>query len=86
LANGFVVTPRVSGDQVVLEISQRAEAMRNGTVETQQLQTQATGRVGEWLALGGVSSSSTSTQRGIGTRQYSTQSDQRSIWIKVELQ
>jgi type II secretory pathway component GspD/PulD (secretin) len=86
LTNGFVVTPRVSGDQVILEISQRAESLRNGTIETQQLQTQAAGRVGEWLSLGGVNTSSSSTQRGIGTRQYSTQSDQRSVWIKVELQ
>jgi hypothetical protein len=86
LANGFVVTPRVSGEQVILEISQRAESLRNGTIETQQLQTQAAGRLGEWLALGGVNTSSSSTQRGIGTRQYSTQSDQRSVWIKVELQ
>ena len=86
LANGFVVTPRVNGERVVLDIAQRAQKARNGVIENQELQTQASGRLGEWLSLGGVAESSTSTQRGIGTRQYATQSDQRSIWIKVELQ
>ena len=86
LANGFTVTPRVNGDHVVLDISQRAESLRNGAIDTQQLQTQASGQLGEWLALGGATESSTSTQRGIGSRQYSTSSDQRSLWIKVVVQ
>jgi hypothetical protein len=86
LSNGFVVTPRVTADQVILDVSQQSQALRNGTIDSQQLQTQASGRLGEWLALGGITESSSSTQRGIGGRQYSTTSDQRSIWIKVELQ
>jgi type II secretory pathway component GspD/PulD (secretin) len=86
LVNGFVVTPRVSGDRVVLDISQRAESLRNGVIDNQELQTQASARLGEWLSLGGVSESSTSSERGIGSRQYSTRSDNRSLWIKVELQ
>jgi len=86
LANGFVVTPRVSGDRVILDVSQRAQSYRNGVIDNQELQTQASGRVGEWLNLGGVAESSTTTQSGIGARQYSTQSDQRSVWIKVDVQ
>ena len=86
LANGFIVTPRVNGERVVLDITQRAQSLRNGTIDSQSLTTQASGRVGEWLALGGVAESSTSTQRGLGSRQYATSSDQRSLWIKVELQ
>jgi type II secretory pathway component GspD/PulD (secretin) len=85
LSNGFVVTPRVNGERVVLDVSQQAQTMRNGAIDTQQLQTQASGRLGEWLALGGIEESSTSTQRGIGTREYGTSSEQRSLWIKVEL-
>jgi type II secretory pathway component GspD/PulD (secretin) len=86
LSSGFIVTPRISGDRVILEVSQQAQTIRNGTIDSQQLQTQASGRVGDWLALGGIEESSTSTQRGIGTRQYATASDQRSLWIKVEIQ
>jgi hypothetical protein len=86
LANGFIVTPRVNGERVVLDIAQRAQSLRNSTIDSQSLTTQASGRLGEWLALGGVAESSTSTQRGPGSRQYATSSDQRSLWIKVELQ
>jgi hypothetical protein len=85
LSNGFLVTPRVNGDRVILDVSQQAQSMRNGVIDSQKLQTQVSGRLGEWLALGGVSTSSSSTQGGIGARQYATASDQRSIWIKVEL-
>lgn len=86
LPNGFIVTPRVNGERVVLDVSQRTDSLRNGTVDTQSVQTQASGRLGEWLALGGIEESSTSTQRGLGSRQYATSSDERSLWVKVELQ
>jgi type II secretory pathway component GspD/PulD (secretin) len=86
LANGFVVTPRVNGDSVILEIQQRAETARGGSIETQQLQTQVNGRVGEWIALGGVSQTHLSTERDLGTRSYSTRSDDRTIWVKIEAQ
>ena len=86
LTDGFVVTPRVSGDQVILEISQQSQKARNGRIENQQLQTQTSGRLGEWLNLGGVEQSSSTTQQGIGSRRYSTQTDHRSVWIKVDVQ
>ena len=84
--NGFVVTPRVNGEVVVLDISQRAEAMRNGTIETQQLETQVSGRVGEWMALGDVRSTANVSRSGVGSREYSTRRDERTVWVKVELQ
>ena len=56
----------------------------NGTVQTQHLTTQASGPVGEWLRLGGVNETASSQQSGILSRQYSTQSDAREVWVKVE--
>jgi hypothetical protein len=44
------------------------------------------GRVGEWISLGGINSNSSTSRSGIGSRQYSTQSDERSLWVKVDLQ
>jgi hypothetical protein len=41
--------------------------------------------LGEWIQLGGVSESASSQQRGILSRQYSTSSDERGIWVKVSL-
>lgn len=86
LPNGFLVTPRVNGETVMLDIQQRSDAIRGGQIETQQLQTQVSGRLGQWIALGGVVSSSTTTQRGMGSRTYATRSDDLGVWVKIELQ
>jgi len=86
LPNGFLVTPRVSGETVILDIQQRSDAVRGGRIETQQVQTQVSGRLGTWIALGGVTSSNTTNQRSLGGRSYSTQSDERNVWVKVEAQ
>lgn len=84
LSSGYVVTPRVNDGQVVLEISQRAETLQNGTIRTQELQTQASGKLGQWIALGAIRESATSTRNDVGARHYATQSDERGVWIKVE--
>lgn len=84
LSSGFVITPRVNGQTVVLDIEQQDERVVNGTVQTQHLTTQVSGTLGQWIQLGGVSESSSSQQRGILSRQYSTGSEERSIWVKVE--
>jgi type II secretory pathway component GspD/PulD (secretin) len=84
VSSGFLVTPRVNATQVVLDIEQQDERVVNGSVQTQRLTTQVSGPLGEWIRLGGVSESASSQQRGILSRQYSTQSDAREIWVKVE--
>jgi hypothetical protein len=84
LSSGFEVTPRVNGAQVVLDIAQQDERVVNGTVQTQHLTTQASGPLGEWIRLGGVNETASTHQSSILGRQYSTQSDAREVWIKVE--
>lgn len=84
LQRGFMVTPRLRGNEVVLEISQQDERVAGGTVQTQSLNTQVIGQLGSWMQLGGVSESSSSTSRGVLSRSYGTQSDQLSIWVKVD--
>ena len=84
LSSGFLVTPRVTGTQVVLEIEQRDERVVNGNVQTQHLTTQVSGPLGEWIRLGGVNETASSQHSGILSRQYATQSDAREIWVRVE--
>jgi type II secretory pathway component GspD/PulD (secretin) len=84
VSSGFVVTPRVNGQTVVLDIEQQDERVVNGNVQTQHLTTQVSGALGEWIQLGAVSESASSRERSILSRQYSTQSDERSIWVKVQ--
>jgi len=86
--SGLAVTPRRIGEQqVMLEIQQqsRQRSATTGRIENQSLSTQVTGRLGQWLELGGLSGSSSTTQRGILSRSYATSSDERSVWVKVEL-
>jgi type II secretory pathway component GspD/PulD (secretin) len=86
--NGFTVIPRSLGeDRVRLEINQqnRQRSAVSGRIESQSLTTQVSGKLGEWVELGGLSGSATSTQSGIVSRGYTTSSDERSVWVKVEL-
>jgi type II secretory pathway component GspD/PulD (secretin) len=82
------VTPRsLGGERVMLEIDQqsRQRSSVSGRIESQSLTTQVSGKLGEWLELGGLRGSSSTTQSGILSRSYSTSSDERSVWVKVEL-
>ena len=86
VSSGFLVTPRVSADRVVLDIEQQAQRLgsNNQTIDTQRIGTQVSGRIGDWISLGGVSESSSSQSRGIVSGHYATQSDTLEVWVKVE--
>jgi len=86
LQRGFVVTPRLNGDQVILDISQQDERVGGNGIHSQSLSTQVTGRLGSWIQLGGVSESSSSTNSGILSRSYSTGGSELSVWVKVDPQ
>lgn len=85
VTSGFYVLPRVSGEQVTLEINPQRNTLGNrGAVNVQQASTVLSGRLGEWIELGGVGQQSRSS--GSGTV-YSTQdvnADNRSIFVRVE--
>lgn len=83
--SGFLVTPRLSAQRVTLDIEQQAQQVgANQSVDTQRITTQASGRLGEWIALGGVSESASSQSSGVLSRQYATRSDDLEVWVKVE--
>ncbi|HEY0684001.1 MAG TPA: secretin N-terminal domain-containing protein [Steroidobacter sp.] len=86
LQRGFTVTPRVAGDQVILDISQQDERVSGGGIQSQSLNTQVMGRLGTWIQLGSVSESSSRTDRGILSRNYSTGANELAIWVKVDPQ
>lgn len=86
LDNGFMVTPRLNGQRVILDIVQRAErrADSSAQVDLQSLATQVTGQLGEWLSLGAVSESAARHDAGPAGRRYSTQDATLEIWVKVD--
>ena len=87
LTSGYLVTPRLNGDHVTLQIDQQSQEAghRGGSATTQSLSTQASGSLGTWIELGGVAESSSSIRSSGAGRSLETQSGNRSIWVKVEL-
>lgn len=86
LQRGFMVTPRVNGDQVSLEITQQDERIGGNGIESQSLNTQVMGRLGSWIQLGGVSESSSRADSGVVDRSYSTGANELGLWVKVDTQ
>lgn len=84
---GFYVVPRVSGSQVTLDIAPQLDRFdRRGeyTIDRQQAQTQVSGRLGEWIRVGG---SNEGFERADNVNLTSTRQrggETRGIWVRVE--
>ncbi|HZW24469.1 MAG TPA: secretin N-terminal domain-containing protein [Gallionella sp.] len=84
---GFYVLPRVNGDRVTLEISAQNDAQVRGdplAVNTQQASSTLSGRLGEWMELGGTGMRETVDEGTISSRSAARKSEQRSVLIRVE--
>ncbi|MCK6406022.1 MAG: hypothetical protein L6Q60_08395 [Rhodocyclaceae bacterium] len=87
IGQGFYAEPRLAGDRVMLEISPQFDTPGNagyGSVNTQRVSTTVSGRLGEWIELGGSGQQAGGTQRGnlsVGTSEVR---DNRSVWLMVE--
>ena len=86
VTSGFSVTPRINGDRVVLQIDQQSQKLAGGAVQSQSLGTEVSGALGEWIELGGVTESGNSHERSLTNGRYATNSDARTLWVKVEAQ
>jgi hypothetical protein len=84
---GFYVLPRVQGDRVTVEIEAQNDAPVRGdplSVNTQQASTTLSGRLGEWIELGGTGQRETVDDGTISTRSVARKHEQRSVLIRVE--
>lgn len=88
VTRGFYVTANLHGDRVQITIANnrdRVDQLRTDVIHTQQTDTRVSGRVGEWITLGGVDESASSSSDGT-FRRYSTQGRQDlSLRVKVEV-
>jgi type II secretory pathway component GspD/PulD (secretin) len=85
---GFYVLPRTRGDNVMLEVSPFRSSRsntRDDNIDTQSAVTTITGRIGEWLLIGGVTEQVEQTRSGIGTTSSTQSSADSSIWIRADL-
>lgn len=86
LGTGFYAEPRLVGERVTLEISPSHDTPGAvpGSANIQRLSTTVSGRLGEWIALGGSSRDSAADSSGgnhYGTR---NSTDSRQVWLKVD--
>lgn len=85
--SGFYVRPRLSGDTVTVEINPQRESLdrsRRGAVNVQQVVTTVSGRLGEWIVIGGVDLDRDSSQSVLLGRSSRSEMENRRVVIKVD--
>jgi type II secretory pathway component GspD/PulD (secretin) len=84
---GFYVRPRVSGDRVTLDVSPQRESLSSqvpGGVNVQSVVTTVSGRLGEWMEIGGIGQDSSAEQTVLLGRSSSATRDSRRVLVKVD--
>jgi type II secretory pathway component GspD/PulD (secretin) len=87
VGTGFRVRPRVNGNNVTLEISTRRDSLGDPNAQSfdvQRVDTVISGRLGQWMELGGIGQSSTQYDSGTVSRRSSTGTDDRRVLLKVD--
>jgi len=86
VGQGFYALPRLAGERVNIDIRPFSGSLAGHgfDVETQELSTTITGRLGEWIELGGSSQQGReATGRITGAGSMETR-DTRSVWLLVD--
>lgn len=87
VTQGFYVTASLTGDIVHVSISSNNDKLsqsQTGAIDIQSTDTRVTGRLGEWISVGGVNQQSQGDQRDF-LQKHSTQGSQdMSMRLKVE--
>lgn len=82
---GFYVVPHLSGDRVTLEILTAASSLQaDGAAGVQGVQTTVSGRLGEWIEVGGIGQQSNLRESEILARGSEARRDARRVLLKVE--
>lgn len=91
VSSGFYVLPRINGDRVTLEITAQNDSLAPNqpagnfpNTRIQQTSTTVSGRLGEWLVVGGAGQQRNIDDSTISTRSLSDTREQRNVLIKVE--
>lgn len=83
--SGFYATTWVHDGNVRISIDQSNDRLHGQRIATQQLRTEVTGRVGEWLPIGDLSASASQHGSGIGSRSTSSHTNTTGLYLKVDL-
>jgi len=87
ITSGFYVRPRLSGDRVTLDVRPQQESLSGqvpGAVNVQSLVTTVSGRLGEWMEIGGVAQDAGGRQTVLLGGSVTASRDDRRVLIRVE--
>jgi len=85
--SGFYVLPRLNGNQVTLLVAPRLTRVAPGRVpvlDVKDVQTTATGQLGEWIELGGINQSFRDSNRETLSSSNVSGNELHSVLIKVD--
>ena len=88
--SGFYVRPRLNGDRVTLEISTQNDAVEGSryggapAVRTQKVLATVSGRLGEWMVLGGTLQQGDEDTTTIGSHTMTSKQETRRVLLKVD--
>jgi hypothetical protein len=87
ILTGFYVRPRVTGNVVTLDVSPQRDTpghQGRGSMNVQRVSTTVSGRLGEWLEIGGIVSGRSFEESGNVYRSARASGDNRRVLIKVD--
>jgi len=82
---GFYATAWVNGNTVRIGIDQSDDALQGRAISTQQLRSEVSGALGQWIPIGVLSDSATRQDSGIASHAQSTRVSSTQLFLKVEL-
>ena len=81
---GYKIMPRTSGENVTIMIKPINQSAAGSAIETTEMQTTVTGKLGEWLFIGSTNQAENLENSGIGNRSRIRSTDVNQVWVKVE--
>jgi type II secretory pathway component GspD/PulD (secretin) len=85
--SGFHVLPRVNGDRVTLDINPQHDTVNRqipGAVNVQRVATTVSGRLGEWIEVGGIAQDRSRDQSALLGQASGRGADHRRVLLKVD--
>jgi type II secretory pathway component GspD/PulD (secretin) len=85
---GFYALPHLRGDEVYIEINPRHDqpsAQGGGRIDTTSMHTTVTGRLGEWLRIGGVTDTQDEHRKDIISTGEKKSDEDTEVWLRVDL-
>jgi hypothetical protein len=84
-STGFAVTPRLAGNQVLIDIEPWSDRFqRNGNMDTQSAHTSLRANLGEWVEIAGNADTEQAEHSGFNSFNHSTGKNVLRILIKVD--